>query len=98
MPSQWVEWAVRSAEPVEVGAVKVTPWAHSLRAGWPGGGFVWNHPAFVIVERNGSVERLPVVDVVWIVRLALVALMGVCMLGSAVWAIRAIRSRRNCHG
>lgn len=94
MPSQWVEWAVRGAQPFEIGAVKVTLQAHSLSVGWPGGGFVWNHPAFVLVERNGVTERVPVIDVLWMARLVLAALMGVWILGLAGWSIRTRRIRR----
>lgn len=92
--SQWVEWAVRRADSLEAGRVKVTPQAHSLSVRWPGGGIVWNHPAAVFVERDGITARVPVVDVVWMARLALLALAGIWILGLAVWSIRA---RRNWH-
>mgnify|MGYP000877440279 FL=1 len=92
MPSQWVEWSVRSADPVEAGPLRVTPQAHALRVHWPGGGFVWNHPAAVIVERDGVTERLPVVDVLWAVRLGLLAVLGVWLFGLILLALFAKRS------
>jgi hypothetical protein len=41
----------------------VTPESRVLTVRLPFGGFVWNRPSAVIVERDGRVERLPIVDV-----------------------------------
>ncbi len=69
--------------------LKVTPQAFSLRVQWPGGGTVWNHPAsFTVenVENAGATQRVPIVDVLWMARLALLALLGLWLLGLTVSA------------
>jgi hypothetical protein len=52
-----------SGDPVKVGDVTVTPQSQALIVRWPWGGFVWNRPVAVTVERDGRRERLPVPDV-----------------------------------
>jgi glycerol kinase len=68
----------------------VTPESQALEVRWPGGGFVWNHPAAVIVERNGEIEYAPIRDET---RAAQVAALTIAALAGtiAVWAWRAGR-------
>jgi hypothetical protein len=56
-----------------VGDVTVTPQSQALAVRWPFGGFVWNRPVAILVERGGprSVERMHVVDVTRMVQLGL---------------------------
>jgi hypothetical protein len=60
--------------PLTVGDVTVTPWARALVVRLPRGGFVWNRPTAVTVQRAGAERRLPVVDVTRLLQLALLAL------------------------
>jgi hypothetical protein len=62
-----------SGRPVTVGDVTVTPQSQALAVRWPFGGFVWNRPVAILVERGGphSVERIRVVDVTRMVQLGL---------------------------
>jgi hypothetical protein len=64
-------------EPVQRNGLTVTPLAQSLRVRLPfgpaGWGFVWNRPAAVLVEQNGRVERLPIVDVTRLAQIGLLA-------------------------
>ena len=70
-----IAWAQEaSAAPVTVGDVTVTPRARALVVRLPQGGFVWNRPTAVTVERAGAVRRVPVVDVTRLLQLALLAL------------------------
>jgi hypothetical protein len=70
-----ITWAREaSAEPVTVGDLTVTPRARVLAVRLPWGGFVWNRPAAVMVERAGTVRRVPVVDVTRILQLGLLGL------------------------
>ena len=64
----------------DAGGVRVTPLAHVVMVRLPVGAFVWNRPGTVIVERDGRVERLPIVNVT---RIAQVALWG-CALAALI--------------
>lgn len=60
--------------PVRVGDVTVTPVAKTLIVRLPFFGFVWNRPVAALVERDGEITRLPVVDVTRLVQVTLIAL------------------------
>jgi hypothetical protein len=63
-----------SAEPVTVDDVTVTPRSRALVVRVPGGGFVWNRPTAVLVEQDGRVRRIPIVDVSRILQVGLLGL------------------------
>jgi hypothetical protein len=85
-PGIEIAWARKgSAEPVTVGDVTVTGWARALVVRLPWGGFVWNRPTVVTVERAGQVRRIPVVDLTRILQLGL--------LGLAIAVAIPVRSR-----
>jgi hypothetical protein len=69
-----VQWQTVSGEAVRVGEVALTPQSQALTLHWPKGGFVWNRPVAVLVERDGQTERVPVVDVTRIAQLTLLGL------------------------
>jgi hypothetical protein len=69
-----IAWTRVSTEPVTVGDVTVTPRARALVVRLPRGGFVWNRPTAVMVERAGQVKRIPVIDVTRILQLGLFGL------------------------
>ena len=70
-----IAWAQEApAAPVTVGEVTVTPRARALVVRLPHGGFVWNRPTAVTVQRAGTVRRVPVVDGTRLLQLALLAL------------------------
>lgn len=70
-----IAWAQEaSAAPVTVGDVTVTPRARALVVRLPQGGFVWNRPTAVTVQRVGAVRHLRVVDVTRILQLGALAL------------------------
>jgi hypothetical protein len=66
-----------NGEPVRVGDSVVTPQAQvlalKLLAGPAGGGFVWNRPVALLVERHGETRRYPIVDVTRLVQISLLA-------------------------
>ena len=68
-----VQWQTISGSPVTVGGVTVTPQSQALIVRWPFGGFVWNRPVAILVERGGSrfVECRRVIDVTRMVQLGL---------------------------
>jgi hypothetical protein len=82
-------------DPVSVGDVTVTPQSQAIVARWPNGGWVWNRPVAVLVEREGETERIPIVDVTRIAQLGLFAL---SIAFSVLTLIRLIRERRNSNG
>ncbi len=58
-----ISWQTRQTTPVERGDVTLTFEARALVIRFARGGFVWNAPAAALVERDGSVRRIPIVDV-----------------------------------
>jgi hypothetical protein len=64
--SEIVRWQKLSGEPRELGDMTITPESRVLMVRFPGrwdGGYVWNRPAAIVVERDGERERIPIVDV-----------------------------------
>lgn len=80
-------------EPIQTTHATVTPESRALVIEWPGGGFVWNRPAAVTVEREGTIERHPIVDVTRVAQIALI----VAGLSSILIVAVLTRSRRNHH-
>jgi hypothetical protein len=72
--------------------ITVTPQAQALIVRWPRGGFVWNRPVAVTVERDGSRESMYVPDVTrWVQAGMLVVGLAFLIMG---WAVSARRNRR----
>jgi hypothetical protein len=59
---KWLDWRLVSAEPLQLGDLTVTPQSRVLTLNWTHGGFVWNRPAAVLVQRNGQSQRVPIGD------------------------------------
>ncbi|HLQ28702.1 MAG TPA: hypothetical protein VK140_05630, partial [Ktedonobacteraceae bacterium] len=58
-----------SGQPVTVESVTVTPQSQALIVRLPIGGFVWNRPTAILVERDETAKRFPIVDVTRILQL-----------------------------
>ena len=86
-----IEWRDSPGSPVTVGDTTFTPLARSLIVRWPGGGAVWSGPAAIIVEREGTTDRIPILQVnrriLWGLRVIAVTLF-------ATWIARH-RRRKN---
>jgi hypothetical protein len=67
------QWKQVSGQPLVVNELTVTPRSRALIVRFRGGGFVWQRPTHVLVEQNGQVKRLPIVDVTRMIQLALLA-------------------------
>jgi hypothetical protein len=65
------KWDATSGETVTRGDVAVTPQSRALTVRWTRGGWVWNHPVAVLVERDGQQRRVPIVDITRVVQLGL---------------------------
>jgi hypothetical protein len=69
-----VQWETVAGDKVTVDDITVTPQSQALVIRWPNGGFVWNRPVAVLVEREGETKRVPITDVTLVARLALFGL------------------------
>ncbi len=79
--SDFIRLENTSAEPIVVGDTKITPQAQAFSVRFPFGGFVWNRPTAVLVERDDGTQRIPIVNVT---RLAQIALFGVILAISVI--------------
>ena len=84
-----IQWQTVSGDSMTVGDVTVTPQSQALIVRWPFGGFVWNRPVAILVERDGSriVERMRVIDVTRLVQLGLLGfslILSIAVFGRSV--------------
>ena len=63
-----------SGQPVNQLDTIVTPQTQVLTVRLPFGGFVWNRPVAVLVERDGRIGRMPIVDLTRLVQLGMLGL------------------------
>src|SRR5215469_6525212 len=69
-----VQWHKASGQSVVVHGLTLTPQSQVVIVRFPWGAYVWHRPTAVLVERNGRVEQLPIVDLTRIIQLGLVGL------------------------
>ncbi len=93
-PSKFIRIENNSAEPIVVGDTRLTPQSQSLVVQFPFGGFIWQRPTAVIVERDDLTQRLPIVDVT---RLTQIVLFGLVLTFSVIITVLAQRQRRDRH-
>ncbi len=86
-----VQYQTISAEPIVVGDTKVTPQAQALTVRLPFGGFVWNRPVAVLVERDDGTQRIPIVNVT---RLMQIVLFGLIVSFSVIITVLAAQRAR----
>ncbi len=79
--SDFIRLENTSLDPIVVGDTRVTPQAQAFSVRFPFGGFVWNRPTAVLVERDDGTQRIPIVNVT---RLAQIALFGVILAISVI--------------
>jgi hypothetical protein len=87
-----IQWQTMSGETVTAGDITLRPQSQALTVRLPKGGFVWNRPVAVMVERGGQMERVPVVD---ITRIAQLTLLGLGFVFFVVTLVLSIRKRRD---
>lgn len=80
-----------SGDKITIGDVTVTPQSQALTIRWPYGGWVWNRPVAILVERDEGTERIPIVDVN---RIAQLGLLGLSLVFSMVIFVLLARQRR----
>ena len=75
-----------TGEPHQIGHINVVPQSQAWVLRGSGWGFVWNRPLAVLVEQQGQVSRIPVVDVT---RWVILTLFGLVLLqGIFLWINR----------
>jgi hypothetical protein len=89
--NEMIQVKTQSGQPVTVNGVTITPQSQAFTIRWPYGGFVWNRPVAVMVERDGQSERIPIVDVTLVGRMAL---FGFGLFLSVVTLVLCARKRR----
>jgi hypothetical protein len=87
-------WERRSGGSVAVRDLKLTPEVLTLTMRWSHGGFVWNHPTAVLVERNGVTQRIAIPDVTLV---AMLSLAGLAALGGLVLFLSSSQQRRKSY-
>jgi hypothetical protein len=85
------QWQTETGEPTTIGDVTLTTQSQALILRWPYGGFVWNRPVAVLVERGEHSERIPITDVT---RMAQWGLLGLSIVFSMITLFYSTRQRR----
>ena len=91
-----VRWETSTGECIAVGELTVIPLSQALSVRWPRGGWVWNRPTGVLVERDEVNERVPIIDVTLAAQICLYALsvlFGVAGLAAWIWTRRTSNGR-----
>jgi hypothetical protein len=86
-----VTYELVTGEPTTVDDTTITPETRVLSVRWPNGGWVWNRPVAVVVEQEGQIERLPIVDVT---RVAQISLYGFSLFIALLTLIASLGLRR----
>jgi hypothetical protein len=68
-----ISWRSLDGEPVTIGDTTVTPRSQALIVRLPFGAYVWHRPASVQIERDGQIQRVPIIEVTRVVGVALFA-------------------------
>jgi hypothetical protein len=71
---EMVEWQEHAGDTLALGDVSLKPLSQALVIRTPMGGYVWNRPVAVLVERDGQEQRLPITNVILRARLAMLGL------------------------
>ncbi len=61
--SKYFKWEPVTGEPQVVGDHVIRLQAQAIMLNTPFGGFLWNRPTAVLVEKDGITDEVPIVDV-----------------------------------
>ncbi len=82
MLKELVQWELKSGTPQQINEWTITPQARVLMIHFPFGGFVWNWPVVVVVERNGRRTHHAINDPTRIILFALTGISTGLILGT----------------
>lgn len=82
----------RTGTPITVRGMTIRPQSRVIGLRWPGGGFVWNRPFGIQVERDGQTEEHRIIDVTRFARVFLYAF--AILLPALLWA-QMVKERRD---
>lgn len=88
---EFIQFKTVSGEPIQVEQTTLTPETQVLQISFPFGGFVWNRPTAVTVERYGQVETIPIQDVT---RLVMWTAVGLTVFVNLVIILTMLTKRR----
>jgi hypothetical protein len=86
----FIQLETQIGEPQTIGSTTITLQSQTLIVRWRRGGFVWNRPIGVLVDRAGQTQRLPIVDVT---RYVTWTFAGLTLLFSVIITLVAARRR-----
>jgi hypothetical protein len=79
---RFIQSHIVSGTPLIAGEATVTPQSQLLIVRWPSGGFIWNRPIAILVERGAQTQRIPIRDLTRIFQIGLLGLSVVCTIVS----------------
>ena len=84
--SKYFSYQTVTGEPQVIGdrVIRLQAWAIMLNT--PFGGFLWNRPTAVLVEKEGEIEEIPIVDAT---RFALISIDEMGVVGTVLAKLRA---------
>ena len=85
-------------DPITIGDLTITSQSQALTIRWPGGGWVWNRPVAILVERDGGTERIPIVDVTRVAQWAMLGVSVLCSILVMGQFVVLLREGRAKHG
>ena len=63
-----------TGEKTTIGQISVTPQSQVLLIRWPYGGLIWNRPQAILVEQDGQMERIRIMNMTRMSQLGLLGL------------------------
>lgn len=78
------QWRSHKGEPITVGDTTVVPQSRALLFTHPFGGYVWNRPEKLLVQKNGQEEEIIITDPT---RWAILGVMGIVGMITAVFIL-----------
>ena len=98
MRTRWIETATHDGPTIAQDGYTATLQNWSLSAAWPGGGWVWNRPKAVLVNRMGVQERIPIRNITQLVQIALCILAAAGAISLFIQPATRSQHRRNRNG
>lgn len=73
LPDKRFDLRTVTGETITRGGIRVTPESQALTVHLPFGHFVYHRPLAVVIEQDGQVNRIPIVDITRVMQLSMLA-------------------------